>query len=254
MEVKILKSEENKVIYHISDAETSLVNSLRRTIMEEVPTMAIDEVTIVKNTSALYDEVIAHRLGLMPFITDLKSYEMEDETKPKSKARSKYELKMALSVKGPCTVYASDLKTKDPKVKPVYGETPIVILLKGQELELEATAKLGNGKEHTKFSPGLAYYRFYPTLKASKDSNVKKAVEMSNNLMAKGSGIEIKEITEWNDAQEQICEQNGIETEHNNKEFVFTVESWGQLEAKKLPSLALEIFEEKLKHLDKLVK
>ena len=169
MEIKLLKSDDNKVMYHISDAETSLVNALRRAIMEEVPVMAIDEVVFEKNSSALYDEVIAHRLGLIPLTTDLKSYEIEDETKPKSKARSKFELKITLSAKGPCTVYASDIKTKDPKVKPVYPEMPIVILLKGQELEFEATAKLGIGKDHAKFAPGLVYYRFYPILKASKD-------------------------------------------------------------------------------------
>ena len=254
MEIKLLKSDENKAVYHISDAEVSLVNSLRRAIMEEISTMAIDEITFTKNSSALYDEVLAHRIGLIPFITDLKSYELEDETKPKAKARSKYELKISLSTKGPCTVYASDLKTKDPKIKAVYGETPIVILLKSQELELEATAKLGRGKDHAKFASGLAYYKFYPTLKASKDSNVKKCMEMSKNLVAKGSGLEIKEITEWNEAQEQICEQNNIEVEYNNKEFIFTIESWGQLEVKKLPSLALEIIEDKLKELEKLIK
>ena len=52
-------------------------------------------------------------------------------------------------------VYASELKSKDPAIKPVYPKMPIVKLLKGQSLEQEALDGLGNGKEDSKWSPGL---------------------------------------------------------------------------------------------------
>ncbi|MBI2508026.1 DNA-directed RNA polymerase subunit D [Candidatus Woesearchaeota archaeon] len=254
MNIKILKESHDKIIYHISDAELSLVNALRRLIMEEVPTIAIEDATFVKNSSALYDEVIAHRMGLLPMSSDLKSYNFQEECKCNGKGCARCQVKMTLQAKGPCTVYASDLKSKDSKIKPVYPETPITILLKGQDLEIEATAKLGRGKEHSKFSPGLAYYRFYPTLKTTKDSNLKKCAELSDNLEIKSSKLEIKDITKWNEAQEQICEKNNVVVEYSKEEFIFIVESWGQLDIKKIPGIALDIFGHKLKELEKQIK
>ena len=254
MNIKILKETHDKVVYHISDAELSIVNALRRLIIEEVPTITIEEVTFAKNNSALYDEIMAHRLGLLPLTSDIKSYNFQDDCKCEGKGCARCQVKMVLQAKGPCTVYASDLKSKDPKIKPVYPETPITILLKGQDLQLEATAKLGTGKQHSKFSPGLAYYRFYPILKANKDSNIKKCAELSENLEVKNSKIEIKDITKWNEAQEQICEQNKVAVEYDKENFIFTVESWGQLDIKKIPNISLKIFEDKLKDLDKQVK
>src|SRR3990167_3038983 len=138
MNIKILKQDEDKIVYLISDTETSLINALRRLIMEEVPVMAIDEVTFSKNNSALYDEMIAHRLGLLPLSTDLSGYNLKEECKCKGKGCSSCQVKMALQAKGPCTVLAKDIKSKDSKIKPVYPEMPITILLKGQNLELEA--------------------------------------------------------------------------------------------------------------------
>ncbi|MAG45493.1 MAG: DNA-directed RNA polymerase subunit D [Nanoarchaeota archaeon] len=253
MNLKVLKQTENKVIFHISNAEIPLVNALRRSLVEEVPTMAIEEVTFAKNNSALYDEILAHRMGLIPLLTDLKTYNFLEDCKCKGKGCARCQVKFALSAKGPCTVLASDLKSRGG-VKPVYPNMPLTILLKNQDLQLEAVARLGKGKEHAKFSPGLAYYRFYPELKLTKDSNIKKCAELSKNLVVKGTKLEIKDITAWTEADEQICEENKVEVDHNQEEFIFTLESWGQLDTKKLPNLALEILEKKLKELDKLIK
>ena len=69
-----------------------------------------------------------------------------------------------LKCKGPCTVYSKDLKSQDPKVSVIYPDIPITKLLEGQELELEATATLGKGKSHTKYSPALVYFKSYPNI------------------------------------------------------------------------------------------
>ncbi|MBI2105628.1 DNA-directed RNA polymerase subunit D [Candidatus Woesearchaeota archaeon] len=254
MNIKILKQTEDKIIYLIADTETSLVNALRRLIMEEVPVMAIDEVTFSKNNSALYDEMIAHRLGLLPLSTDLQGYNLKEECKCKGKGCSSCQVKMMLQAKGPCTVFAKDIKSKDSKIKPIYPEMPITILLKGQNLELEAIATLGKGKNHSKFSPGLAYYSQFPSLKANKDSKIKEAAQQSNNLAISGNKLEIKDISSWTEADEQICERNNIQIEYSNSDFIFTLESWGQLDIKKISSLALKIMEDKLKDLDKQIK
>jgi DNA-directed RNA polymerase subunit D len=254
MNIKILKKSEDKVVYEISDTEVHLVNALRRLVMEEVPAMAIEEVTFNKNTSALYDEMIAHRMGLLSITTDLSSYNLKEDCKCKRKGCSRCQLKMTLQTKGPCTVYAKDIVSKDSKVKPAHQDSVLALLLKGQVLELEALASLGRGKDHSKYSPGLAFYIEKPALKTTKDSNLKKATEESKNLVLKGNKLEIKDLTAWNDADEQICENNKIAIEHSKKDFIFTLESWGQLDLKKLPGLALNIMEDKLKELNKQIK
>ena len=76
MEIRVLENnkEEGKLSFILKGADVAFANALRRVIVEEVPTMAIEDVEFRKNSSILYDEIIAHRLGLIPFKTDLKSY------------------------------------------------------------------------------------------------------------------------------------------------------------------------------------
>ena len=154
------KTKDGRYTFELSGLTPAFANALRRTIVEDVPTMAIHDVELLKNSSVLYDEIIAHRLGLIPLTTDLKGYELPDENAPEGEFVAKSMVHLTLKAKGPCTVYASELKSKDPKIKPVFGDMPIVQLLKGQELELQAVAVLGTGKKHVKWTPALAWYRY----------------------------------------------------------------------------------------------
>src|SRR3990167_7863048 len=126
MEVRLLSQdkENNKLSFVLINITASFANILRRTIIEETPVMAIEEVEFRKNNSILYDEIIAHRLGLLPLTTDLKSYNLPEECKCKGKGCARCQLKLTLNAKGPCIVYASDMKTRDVSIKPVYQKTP----------------------------------------------------------------------------------------------------------------------------------
>ena len=79
MELEIIEQHENYVKFVFSGITPTFANTLRRLIMSEVPTMAIDEVIIIENTTPLYDEIVAHRLGLLPLKTDLASYVLPTE-------------------------------------------------------------------------------------------------------------------------------------------------------------------------------
>ena len=162
---------------------------------------------------------------------------------------------MTLKAKGPSTVYSSEIKSSDPKVAPAFSKIPIVKLLEGQEIELVATARLGHGREHAKFCPALAIYRGDPELIATKESNVKEVVEkLSDFIVKKGSSLEIKDITKWNEAHENICEMNGVDVISSKEDFIFTVESWGQLSTKEIVMKAIDIFDSKLDEFEGLVK
>ena len=112
MNIQLLDKEENSVSFVFKSINPVLANTLRRLIINEVPVMAIEEVEISKNSSALYDETIAHRLGLIPIKTDLKSYTLPSECKCEGKGCQNCQLKMILKTKGPGTVFSSDTLSK----------------------------------------------------------------------------------------------------------------------------------------------
>jgi DNA-directed RNA polymerase subunit D len=219
--------------------------------------MAIEDVEIRKNSSALYDEVIAQRLGLLPLTTDLDSYELPQSEEDIKEKKAKCTVQLTLKEKGPGTVYASEMKTADPKIKPVYPKIPIAKLLKDQELEVVATAVLGLGKNHAKWSPCHVWHTYNPNLKINnKSQELAKFKDMyPPQIFNKKGEIEESLILDNNlvDAVAHVNE-NIIKVEYNDTEFVFHVESWGQLSAKEIVSQALNIFDSKLDEFEKLIK
>lgn len=244
--------ENNRSTFLLKESTPALANALRRTIIDSVPTMAIEDVEFSENSSALYDEMISHRLGLIPLTTDLKSYNLPEKCKCNGEGCGRCTVKLVLKTKGPGYIYASDLKSKDPAIKPVYPEMIIVKLLKGQELAFEATAVLGKGLRHVKFSPGLVWYNYKPTItvnnnhpkfdefkdkypqKAFKDGKLDKKLIEENNLYDACNGI--------ND--------DIVKIEYDPSTFVFNIEPWGQLTPKEMLTEAFNVLNEKLQELD----
>ena len=118
MKIEKVNEEGNKLKLIVDGVSPAFINTIRRVGMTEVPTMAIEEVQFTKNSSALYDEVLALRLGLVPLTTDLKTYSLPEECKCGGKGCSGCQVKMTLNVKGPATVYSGDFKGD---VEIVYG-------------------------------------------------------------------------------------------------------------------------------------
>mmetsp|Transcript_32212 Transcript_32212/g.72677 ORF Transcript_32212/g.72677 Transcript_32212/m.72677 type:complete len:371 (-) Transcript_32212:316-1428(-) len=65
-QIEIRELEEDRIEFVLSNTDTSVANAIRRVMIAEVKTMAIDRVQFYKNTTALTDEFLAHRLGLIP--------------------------------------------------------------------------------------------------------------------------------------------------------------------------------------------
>jgi len=263
MEIKLLEKNKDltRLSFTLKGVDHAFVNSLRRYMINKVPTLAIEEVEFRKNSSALYDEVVAHRLGLLPLTTDLKSYNLPENCKCKGVGCSQCQLKLTLKVKGPKTVYASDIKSADPKVKPVFPETPIVKLLKDQEIEFVAIAIMGVGKEHIKWSPGLVYYKHNPSIKIVKNSfdNAEKVAEQcpvdvfsakSNKLTLNNDNV--MNCTLCNACVEACSGEVTVEPEKDS--FIFYVEAWGQLNAKDIVNQAMSVFNNALDNLSDKIK
>ena len=253
MEIRVIENnkESGKLSFLMKDSNATVANTLRRLIVDEVPTMAVDEVEFSDNSSILYDEIIAHRIGLIPLKTDLKSYKMIE--KPEDRESLKCTLKLVLKAKGPCTVYSGDIKSKDPAVVPVSKGFPIVKLLKGQALELEAIAILGRGKEHTKWNPGHVYYRYKPVIEMGNVKNPEEVVDKTHgNVFEMKSGkLDVNKDNLFKvdlaGAAEEIS--NGAIKETHDNDIIFTMESWGQLSCKEMILKALDEFDAMLDEL-----
>lgn len=154
-----IKTEGNKEIVEFKKTHNTIVNAFRRVILDEVPTFAIEDVEVVKNDSALYDETLAHRLGLVPLVTDLDTYNKKSECKCGSIGCALCEVKLSLSQEENGYVYSGSIKSDDPKIIPFFKTIPVTKLLEGQEIEVNLTAVLGTGREHAKWAPAHAFLR-----------------------------------------------------------------------------------------------
>jgi hypothetical protein len=145
MELTLEKKHENRIEFVVDGVSAAFANALRRYAMNRVPVLAMDSVTFYDNTTSMWDEYIAHRLGLMPVATP--------EDFPE-----KGEVVFSLDETGPKIVYAKEFKSSDKEVKIAQDDIVVVTLGPGQHIRLEAKARLGRGIEHAKFQSGLVSY------------------------------------------------------------------------------------------------
>jgi len=121
--VFILEKNDMSMRLLIRGADVPFINALRRIILAEVPCMAIDEVVILENSSVLQDEIVAHRLGLIPLKTDLDGYNLPEECPCKSEFGCnlcRVSLTLDAEAKeGTRTVYSGELTSENPDITPV---------------------------------------------------------------------------------------------------------------------------------------
>ncbi|EFA07284.1 DNA-directed RNA polymerases I and III subunit RPAC1 [Tribolium castaneum] len=188
--VVIVRSEENELEFDLIGIHPFLANTFRRLMLSDVPTMAIEKVHILNNTSIIQDEVLAHRLGLIPLKADPRLFEMK--TDPTAEGTEQDTLEFALKIK--CTnnkdsskdslraedmyknnnVYSKHIKwvpigkqkERFSDVGPIHPDILIAKMRPGHELDLKLLAVKSNGRDHAKFSPvATAFYRLLPDIK-----------------------------------------------------------------------------------------
>jgi len=131
-------------------------NALRRLCLNGVPIFSIDTVDIIENSSVLADEGIAHRLGMIPLITDLSRFVEPSKCECHSETGCSNCRVMLVLDSGETdttrTVMSSEITSEDETVKPISDKIPVVTLAPGQKIKLEAYARLGRGTEHAKWN------------------------------------------------------------------------------------------------------
>ncbi len=243
MNVKILEKDQLRMKFVIEGIDATLLNAIRRATINRVPTMAIDTVIILENSSVMYDEILAHRLGLIPLTTDL------DELRPDTNVIFKLEVKATTDNQ---VVYSSQLISSDPKVKPAWDTIPIVMLKKGQRIQLEAIARLGTGSEHAKWQPtSVSAYKNVPYIEVDKEAWKKYDNKTAENIVKSCPKEVLKIVNGYPTLVDPInctickyCEDisNGaIKVHWYENNFVYKLESTGSMPPEKIFIKAIDL-------------
>ena len=278
----------NKIRIILSETNAAQVNGLRRAILSDVPKMAITKVRfeqgvtqdnkgeVIESVNVLPDEVIAHRLAMVPVPTFLDEFVFpEDDENNKNLPEDQWGSPLSqiiyhLSIRGPNsdsdeqfkTVYAGDLNVLGEtklQVSEEHARIPLTILSSGQYLELYAYATLGRGRDHAKWCPAAAV-TFQPRQKATLNKPTKAKTLFDLNLTSKsGRAINAKLFTnkECTDVDsvldlERAMHQvgygtnrdeafdNAITLEDMEGEYIFSYESDGSLSPEEVFNQACE--------------
>nr|KAF6462794.1 RNA polymerase I and III subunit C [Molossus molossus] len=77
--VDVVHMDENTLEFDMVGIDAAIANAFRRILLAEVPTMAVEKVLVYNNTSIVQDEILAHRLGLIPIHADPRLFEYRNQ-------------------------------------------------------------------------------------------------------------------------------------------------------------------------------
>ena len=233
-----IKEKTQEKLRFTCEINLSLANAIRRSI-SEVPIISIQECDIYKNDSALYDEVISHRLGLIP----LKNQKLKQGETIDLKLKSK-------GKEGGIEVISEELGDLS-----VYPDMPIVFLDKDQEIEIVARAGIGKSSEHSKYCPGLMFYRHLPKIKISKEGEShKELAELYPDAFSFENKLKVKDASKCDLDNDDLKDYPGVEITHDDNSLVFQIESWGQISPKEIFIESCNALKSELSALSKALK
>jgi DNA-directed RNA polymerase subunit D len=291
MELEILELTDTKGRFIISGVSPPTINALRRTLIADIPKMAIENVEFhlgpirnehgkeYESVTPLFDEIIAHRLGLIPIPTDLGLFVFRNDCVCKGEGCPNCTIMYSLNKKGPSeeegkesvTVYSDELQLVTQKVAglseekysdrfQIKSKIPLVKLNKSQAILLYATAELGTGSDHAKWQVAQAIgYQYYPKIEINHGKcdvggscvdNCPKDV-----LAIKDESIVVNDIENCSLCRncEEVCTLNAIKIRGDETKFIFQFETDGSLTAKEALLQALTIMEDEFEELRKVV-
>jgi DNA-directed RNA polymerase subunit D len=244
MKVKLLSRKGNKLEFLLEDATPAFANALRRAMMTEIPVLAVDWVDFEENGSALFDEVIAHRLAMIPLEFNPKKFNVPDTCRCKGAGCSNCQVVMALEKTGPGMALSGDMKSTQKDVKSVDPGFPIVELLEGQRLKFQAVARLGLGKSHAKYQAANVSYQYQPVISKLKAGEGKELEECPRGAVElRGGKPAIPDPAKLEIARP--CKIGGYTIAPDPTKFIFRVESVSGLGPSHIVEAAAQALAEK---------
>ncbi|AMD20720.1 HDL024Wp [Eremothecium sinecaudum] len=287
-DIRISHLDEREANFDLIHFDTSIANAFRRIMISEVPSVAPEYVYIFNNTSVIQDEVLSHRIGLVPLKVDPDMLTWVDKSLPEAERfTDENTIVMSLNVK--CThnpdapkdstdptklyrnahIYARDLKF-EPQGKqletfakcPVVPADPNILLAKlrpGQEISLRIHCILGIGGDHAKFSPVCtASYRLMPhinILEPITGDDAKKFVQCFPKGVAdinENGEAYIKDARKDTVSREVLRHpefENKVKLGRVRDHFIFNVESAGAMTPEEIFFKSVRILKNKAQYL-----
>ncbi|NPA74490.1 MAG: DNA-directed RNA polymerase subunit D [Euryarchaeota archaeon] len=264
MELNILELKDRFVRFEIKGITPAMANALRRTLINDIPKLAIHKVifhhgqirdsedNVYDSSTPLFDEIIAHRLGLIPLPTDLNMKFRDECEHPPDEGCPLCTVTYTLNKHGPAVVYSGDLiAVGGEKFRPVDQVIPIVKLKETQAILLEAEAIMGTAKQHAKWqvTSGVTY-KYHREIVVNKDfseywEEVKEACPQCVIYEDKDKIIftDDKECK----ALAKILSYDEHEIKEDDSWFIFQFETDGSLSAKDTLDYALNRLRERFK-------
>lgn len=256
MKVELLELKEDRIIFILSGVTAAFANGIRRACVSEVPTLAIDEIAIYDNTSVLFDEQIALRIGLIPIQTnDLDIFSTPEECQCGGSGCPGCRIDFMLSAEGPKIVYSREIQFQDPGIKPSFDEIPIVILGEGEKVVIEGYVSKRRGRDQSKWNSGtLCGYKNLPHIEIDTCTGCAKCVEVCPKKVLAMEGNEAKTARPVECSLCKLCieacESGAIKVSPVLDSFVLSIESVGSIPSGDLVARAAQEIKERAKSLD----
>ncbi len=252
MKLKKIKENDGKITFKLRNSSPAMANAIRRISMNHIPVLAIEDVGIIKNSSPVFDETVAQRLGQVPLDFDAEKFVPREDCDCEEGCMN-CEVRFSLESKGPGTVYSGEIKCESEEVKPLHDKIPITELDEGQEIELEATANVSTGDDHSKHQAAISSYQYYPIIEIDQDElsedEKKRCVEVCPKDVFK---LKDGELTVSNEEKCDLCKEcvedidnEGLIVTGDEERFIFKVESISSLDPKDILQKTVEILRER---------
>jgi DNA-directed RNA polymerase I and III subunit RPAC1 len=286
--IKIISMDENDMVFEMIGIDAALANVFRRIMISEVPTMCIETVYFHDNTSIIQDEILAHRLGLIPLKVDPRLYEYRETDADYNEVNTlMFHLKVECTRKSGSKdtdplhekynytrVYSKDLLWEpvseqsdthaDNPPRPVHDDILIAKLRPGQKIDAVCYCAKGVGSDHAKFSPvSTASYRLLPEITFKEPvtgADAKALVDLCPmNVFDIEDLGKVKRAVVKNPRNCSMCRECIRSEEWNKKvklqrvkdHFIFSVESTGMYRPEEIFEESIKIFMTKLAQLKK---
>ncbi|RKD94951.1 DNA-directed RNA polymerase subunit D [Halopiger aswanensis] len=242
-DVEFVERDDREARFLVRGVTPAFANGIRRAMLADVPTMAIDTVRFVENSSVMFDEQLALRLGLVPLTTPPEDEFGEDAT-----------VTLSIDVEGPATAYSGDLESSDDLVQPADENVPIIELKDGQRLEAEADAVLDRGKDHAKHQGGVAVgYRHLQRVVVEDDLPEFEEPEAQIVRGVVEDDGELVPTSEFDHDLSNRYPDKQVSVEDVPNAFVFHVETDGSFTVEELVTRAAETLESRATELEDAV-
>ena len=256
MPVTINDLKTRSVALEIQGATATEVNAIRRSLLADVPKLAIEDVEFhlgpirdetsgkdYDSSTSMFDEGVALRLGLLPIPSDPSQFRRKSECDCGGTGCPHCQVMFSIDKKGPCTVYARNVvPLGDASLAILEPDIPIVRLGARQALLAYATAVVGSAREHSKWqvANGIGITP-RPHVKISRkegcsDACAKRTAASCpvNILTAEGGKLGVTDESKCIlcGACEEACEHGTIRVTPDTERFFLKFETDGSLSAR----------------------